>query len=138
MGSIDTEAKQASDRAKAVMMPPADPSPEIPGVAAPPPPPPSRSSHAPSRSAAPPASEPKSRAAAHPPIPRKECRVIRVTTAEGVVAFINADDYDPDFKGHKALTPEDERWGQIAVEARQRADYEAEKVAAIKRVVRGG
>jgi hypothetical protein len=74
-----------------------------------------------------------------PAIPRnKACRVIRVKTEEGVIAMINADDYDPEMKGHLALTPEDEKWGKMAVEARNRADYEAEKVAAIKRVVRGG
>lgn len=74
-----------------------------------------------------------------PAIPRnKACRVIRVKTEEGVVAMINASDYDPEMKGHTALTPEDEKWGKMAVDARQRADYEAEKVAAIKRVVRGG
>lgn len=77
--------------------------------------------------------------AAIPSIPRgKTCRVIRVRTQEGVIAMINADDYDPEMNGHQALTPEDEKWGRMAVEAKQRADYEAEKVAAIKRVVRGG
>jgi hypothetical protein len=72
------------------------------------------------------------------PVRGKSCRVIRVKTEEGAVAIINADDYDPEMKGHTAITPEDEKWGKMAVEARQRADYEAEKVAAIKRVVRGG
>jgi len=145
--------------ATAVADPPTDPSPSIPASAAPAPAPaPTIASGSSGRRAshvapgptppAPDTAAPVAGVAAAPvppvtprlqAIPRnKACRVIRVKTEEGVVAMINASDYDPEMKGHTALTAEDEKWGKMAVEARQRADYEAEKVAAIKRVVRGG
>ena len=124
------EVEKLREKAKQIMQPPAvvdappvDPSPSIPATTA-------QAANAPKKSVV---------AAGLPPIPRnKACRVIRVKTAEGVIAMINANDYDPEMHGHQALTPEDEKWGKMAVDAKQRADYEAEKVAAIKRVVRGG